>query len=263
MNQNVKPEIPDVLYKYRSLSGERGKEYVRQSIVENKVYFCSPSRFNDPFDCRVHFSFGGDDEAWGDYLRDVLAKQRPELGHDQREAEVHRIVTSEGRHRDPSVLRGMVEEMQTQAYGLGVFSLSARNDEILMWSYYAQHHEGICLGFLHRVGPLGPAFPVEYASTFPQLDWLRDDDRRQMEAVLLTKAEAWRHEAEWRFLDWSGGPRVRAYPPELLAEVILGARISDEDRDEVLSWVEAHTPRPRVLEVGLKAGEYALEVREY
>jgi hypothetical protein len=260
MISRAKPEIPDVLYKYRSLSGDRSKEHVRQTIVENEVYFCSPSSFNDPFDCRVHFSFEGDDEAWIGYLRGFLAKHRPELDRNQREAEIHRIVTTEHRHRDPQVLRDMLDDLQNQIYDLGVFSLSARNDGNLMWSYYAHHHEGICLGFLHRVGPLGPAFPVEYSSNFPQMDWLNDD--YNSEVILLTKADAWRHEREWRVMDWHGGPGIREYPPELLREVILGARISEKDRDQVLSWVEAHNPRPRVLEVALKAGEYGLEIRE-
>lgn len=262
MDRNARPEIPDVLYKYRSLSDDRSREYVRQTIVENTVYFCSPSGFNDPFDCRLHFSFEGDDEAWKDYLRGVLAKQQPQLDQKRREAEIQRILTTEGRHRNPQVLRDMLKDLQNQTYGLGVFSLSARNDDILMWSYYARHHEGICLGFLHRVGPLGPAFPVEYASTFPQVDWLNDDDQTQIGAFLLTKADAWRHEREWRVLNWDGGPGVRSYPPALLAEVILGARMPEEDRQQVLSWVDAHNPRPQVLEVGLRDGEYALEIRE-
>jgi len=259
---NVSTEIPDILYKYRSLSGDENREYVRQTIVDNKVYFCSPSCFNDPFDCRVHLSFGGDEEAWKGYFRDLLAKYRTDLDHEQREAEVHRIVNTEARHRNPEALRNLLEDLQQQTYALGIFSLSARNDDILMWSYYAHHHAGLCLGFLHRVGPLGPALPVEYSSTFPQVDWLNDDDQRQKDAILLTKADAWRHEREWRVLDWNGGPGIRTYPPELLAEVILGARIAEEDRDLVLSWIESHDPRPKVLEVGLKDGEYRLEVRE-
>ncbi len=260
MNSKARKSIPDVLYKYRALSGQ-SREYVRQTIVENKVYFSSPSKFNDPFDCRVHMSFSGTDKAWKSYFMGLLKKYRPDLNRQQRQAEVHRIVGTERRHRNPQALRNMIGAVQKDVYDIGVFSLSARNDDILMWSYYADHHTGLCLGFLHRVGTLGPAFPVEYSATFPQVDYLKDDRRRQVDANLLTKAASWQHEAEWRVVAYTEGPGLREYPPELLTEVILGARISPKDRDDVLSWVDAHSPKPRVREVGLKDGAYGLEIR--
>ena len=192
----------------------------------------------------------------------LLKKYRPDLNRQQRQAEVHRIVNVERRHRNPQVLRNMIDEVQQAAYDIGVFSLSARNDDILMWSYYADHHAGLCLGFLHRVGTFGPAFPVEYSSTFPKVDYLKDGHLRKMQATLLTKAAPWKHEDEWRVINYTEGPGIRVYSPELLAEVILGARISSTDRDDVLSWVDAHNPKPRVYEAGLKDNAYGLEIRE-
>lgn len=260
MEPEAQKPIPDVLYKYRSLSGE-SRKYVRQTIVENKVYFSSPAKFNDPFDCRVHMTFGGSNRAWKKNFMAFLKKHRPDLNRQQRQAEVHRIVNT-GRLRNPEVLQRMIADMQKAVDGLGVFSLSARNDDILMWSYYAEHHAGLCLGFLHRVGPLGPALPVEYSSTYPKLNYLKDDERRMMEANLLTKSASWKHEDEWRIVDWSQGSGLRRYPSELLSEIIFGARMSQEDRDEVLSWLKERNPKPRVLEARLKAGEYGLELRE-
>ena len=67
MDPKAQMPIPDVLYKYRALSGE-SREFVRQIIVENKVYFSSPERFNDPFDCRIHASFGGTNKDWKNYF---------------------------------------------------------------------------------------------------------------------------------------------------------------------------------------------------
>lgn len=77
---------------------------------------------------------------------------------------------------------------------------------------------------------------------------------------LLTKAADWRHEREWRIIDYSGGSGLRDYPPDLLVEVILGARITEKDRADVLSWVDAHQPRPRVLQARLKERDYGLEL---
>src|ERR1035437_4812899 len=40
------------LYRYYSCSGEY-KDFVREVIVDNKLYFNSPKQFNDPFDCKI------------------------------------------------------------------------------------------------------------------------------------------------------------------------------------------------------------------
>jgi hypothetical protein len=63
-------------------------------------------------------------------------------------------------------------------------------------------------------------------------------------------------------VDYSQGSGLRTYPAELLAEIVLGARMPQEHRDEVLSWVDSRASEPKVFEARLKAGEYGLEIRE-
>ena len=93
----------------------------------------------------------------------------------------------------------------------------------------------------------------------PKVDYFADDDVRQWQANLLTKASSWRHEREWRVIDPSRGRGVRAFPPNLLVAVILGARMRQEDRMEILSWIERRNQRPTLLEARLKEGFYGLE----
>jgi hypothetical protein len=217
--------------------------------------------FNDPFDCKVNLSLHGTKQEWKQHVWTILKRFRPELNNAQRQAEVDRII-SERRHENPEFRRNMIADAQRDIYqNIGIFSLSACNDDILMWSYYAHSHEGLCLGFLSRVGPLGPALSVLYADRFPQVEYLKDDPERQVEVNLLTKAAAWKHEQEWRVIDYNKGPGLREYPPELLSEVILGVRMPQKDRKEVLSWVETHRPKPEVFQALIKDGEYALQIR--
>jgi len=57
-----------------------------------------------------------------------------------------------------------------------------------------------------------------------------------LERTILTKADFWRYEEEWRLIAHTGGPGLRPFPPECLDAVILGARMPKQDRDEVKSW---------------------------
>ncbi len=252
-------EIPAVLYKYRDFSGEN-REYVRQTIVSNKVWFSSPADFNDPFDCKAHMSFSGSKKDWQKYLFGLFKKYAPHLNRVQRQAEIVRVFRTEKRHKNPEVFRNVLADAQRNIDGFGVFCLSTCNDDILMWSYYANRHTGVCLGFAHQVGIFGPAYPVEYASEFPEVNYLSDDYMRQMKANILTKASAWSHEREWRVIDRDRGRGVRQFSPELLVAVIFGARTSQEDRKDIISWVEGRRNKPQLYEACLKDGVYGLEV---
>src|SRR5436305_7370864 len=109
MTLRTEEEIPDVLYKYRDLSG-RNRDYVKQTIVENKVWFSSRVDFNDPFDCKVHTNFTGSASTWKKHLREWQKKYRPELNRQQRQAEEARILKAEKRHKDATVLTSAIEE---------------------------------------------------------------------------------------------------------------------------------------------------------
>jgi hypothetical protein len=260
MTLSTEEEIPEVLYKYRDLSGSN-RDYIRQTIVENKVWFSSPEDFNDPFDCKVHASFSGSRKAWERHMRELQKKYRPRLNRQQRQAEVARIFKVEKRHKNPAVFANVISEVQ-QAYNeWGVFCLSERNDDILMWSYYANGHRGICLGFAHRpTRPFGPAFPVMYSTELPQVNYLEGDQLKQFRANFLTKALPWKHEREWRVIDRYRGRGVRQFKPESLVEVIMGAQLTEEDRAGVTAWIEARPCKPALFEARLKRDVFGLEI---
>jgi hypothetical protein len=160
-NMSLNSEVPRVLYKYRHLSDDDNRRYVRETLLENKVWLSSPADFNDPFDCRVHMSFNGGEKAWKESMARMQRKYSPQLKRRQRRAEIVRIFREEKRHKDPEILKRALSDAQHAFNRWGVFCLSECNDDLLMWSYYAKRHTGLCLGFAHlAVKPLGPALLV-------------------------------------------------------------------------------------------------------
>ena len=149
----------------------------------------------------------------------------------------------------------------------GIFSLSAVNNDILMWSHYADAHRGICIEFTgdsfrddhcHSFIP----FPVQYQSEFPAIDMYKYGDPRELvRKSVLTKAEQWAYEQEYRVLDMERSGR-REIPDDLLTGVIFGTRTPDAHREEVLGWIAERSAPVRVREAKYRPGHYALEVRD-
>jgi hypothetical protein len=121
---------------------------------------------------------------------------------------------------------------ETLAEAAFILCLSESWDNIPMWSYYAQAHQGFVVG-LHS----GHAFfegrkpePVEYCKEYPVVNHatgFRD--------AVFKKFEQWKHECEWRSL---AGPLseydhpvcredvvLQKFSADLIAEVILGHRM--------------------------------------
>ena len=115
---------PEILYKYRPLDAV-GRDHTLRTINHGELWFSSVAQFNDPFEARVLVSMDGDDEAWC------------------REFRIARPSNDKIRAMLPELERGVRDDAEQ----LGMFCLSARPDDILMWSHYASSHRGLCAAF--------------------------------------------------------------------------------------------------------------------
>ncbi|MBI3529441.1 MAG: hypothetical protein HY067_15925 [Betaproteobacteria bacterium] len=218
------------LYRYRDLVGPRA-EWVRQIIVDSRVYFASPEKFNDPFDCRIRFRTDGSPDELRENLKQLLRKYG--YSRQERRERMRKL-------GDPATfIRNVTEGFQREVNGTGILSLSSTQESILMWSYYASSHSGVCLQFRVVVDPpfFALAMPVTYVKELPVPNLLGNDRNERAQQLLMTKTEEWVHEREWRMLEPDRGPEARVFPTELLSAIILGAKIDEADKDRVLSWV--------------------------
>ena len=224
-------------YRYRKLSGEFS-EYVERTVCHNELYFPKPSSFNDPFDCRPSFSFEASNEEKATYYKDRSKKQLPNLNREQRRREAMNTLndweTPEAQKRIQDSLTELITEH------VGVLCLSARKDDILMWSHYADSHRGLCLEFDGYFEFFARAQEVNYPETDvrPQINPYRDSPDQMVDKAVLTKASHWKYEEEWRILEHVNGPGVYRYPPEALTGIILGAQIPPQAVAKVLGWIE-------------------------
>lgn len=252
---------PPFLYKYRAVDGDSLLRLLA-TLERSELYFASPPELNDPFDCKVNLSFKAPLPVIEKALHRALARRRPELSRADRVRQASQWMR-ERKFQTVEFQRGLEGELQGAVNGLSVLCLSAKPNDLLMWSYYSGGHTGVCLQFSldrHEVF-LGRAAPVRYSRRYPNVNVLRLSPRAQVNALFFTKAHVWKHEAEWRIVDKDLGPGLRIFPADLLTGIIIGSRIPGHARDQVFAVAKSRIPPPRLFEAVVRQGGFGVEIR--
>lgn len=203
-----------IVYKYTN----------RQEIIENSsIRFTQPDQLNDPLESHPNFR---------ELIEDI--KKRETAGLSAALA----AKTSDAIDKDaPKTIASLIIGLN-----IGFLSLSRTRDNELMWSHYADSHQGFVLGFdgTHRF------FDRDNARRITGLRAVKYSSARAMpphaglvsmdlaELLFFTKSTSWPYEEEVRVMadldsadvkpKVSGGVYLFNFPSELLLEVIFGVR---------------------------------------
>ena len=254
------PDDPDFLYRYVGISGDRA-EYLRDTIQSNRLFLSSPAGFNDPFDCRVAFSFDGSDLQWDRYFDECLRRRASHLTPAEHARRVAEFV-AQARYRDPEYQRRFIEQLQGDVDRAGVACFSAVPDDLLMWAHYAEKHHGVCLKFVgRRYEPvIGEAQPVVYSPEF-RVARVWDPPMTSMEYAILTKSDHWKYEREWRLFKPQHAGKYLPFDPRSLVAIVFGCRTPKNDRRQIQRWLAKRGGPPvAVLEAKRVDGAFALKI---
>jgi hypothetical protein len=251
------PELPCYLYKYRPLSGEYVKR-VEAIICDNELYFAPPLSFNDPFDCKPYFAETASIAEKEKYTHQLLLRECPNLQPFARTAKAKRIA------RDPRNFQYYLETANSHfadfAQKMGVLSLSAINNDLLMWAHYADSHQGICLEFKSQFPFFDQADGVIYNKNRPQISLIKMSHEEMAKHAFMTKSDHWEYEKEWRILSIKKGHGACEYPKEALCGLIFGAQISTQNKEMVMEWISQRNSPIQVYQAHLSDKHFALEV---
>lgn len=248
--------MPKSLYKYFSLhelnEGDRyyvaGETVYREERVftHSEIYFSSPEKFNDPYDCRLPtISFEASDKEWLNYYIQYLGRAEAE----QKIRENH--------HKDPVHQNGFIKRFQDKIFELGVLCLSEVPNNILMWSHYADGHKGFCLQFENTDIR---AQKVKYSESYPVINYLLTPEEDQRELTLLTKTIHWSYEKEWRIIEYQHPPGTCDFPKEKITGVILGSEMPVKIKQLIRQWVGDREPHIDIYEAKKKHLKYGLDI---
>ncbi len=233
-------KFPQVIYKYRDWS----ISHHRKSLFNCEIWFSAPKQLNDPYDIRIPIQFDYREVEHPDFIKSIQ-KVMPFVYPEARPGSYEYKIISENFHelikespkswfeKNLELLR---ENEMFDVYG--VFSASNSCLLALMWGYYANGGQGICLGFdpneIKRALKCGFGNAM-YIGT-PIVHSLLKGVQVFDILHLFIKGEAWSHEEEFRVITFveNDTERLIRLPPKALKKVILGYKISDEDKSEVI-----------------------------
>lgn len=249
------------LYKYRAVQ-EENINWTRRIFTHNELYFPSKNQFNDPFDCKFDYSFSATEQQMKRYLNS-LGRNHADWGRKQRQRWTSENLNKLKKHA-PVFEEGLKAGSDQILAKIGICSLSSVPDDILMWSHYAQSHEGFCIKLVDDVTDkfIARAQKVSYSEDYPIVNPIIDDDLDRMKKSLLTKAKQWEYENEWRKIDYELGPGIKRFPPHLLVGVIFGCRMSEDHQRLIRDWCKNRQPSVSFYQARQASLTYALDIVE-
>lgn len=249
-------------YKYRAIN-----KYSLDILENNNIYFSNYTDFNDPFEFSTPFPDVRKMFKRASEKIDFLKKG------DIFDAETHthlkniceRIIKNGNLKLD--ITHSKIKERLEK---VGIYSLSKVNDEILMWSHYADNHRGFCIGFedlhintTHHTKPMDVNYKTEFTDlddptlilnfytdifhkfkNLPKAAWQTkranlarkmkfEDDQRGGISVLTDKYKKWEYEQEFRLID-ENSFGIKKIIPQCLKSITFGLRTNAEDKYKII-----------------------------
>ena len=203
----------------------------------------SPIQFEDSLDCKIPVRYDLMTEKQAEKFYERLSRlAEPKLSRQMRRKEVRfRVKAKEYKNK---IIYDDFQRIYFEQYfqRIGVLSLTEDNCSDDMWIKYADNHEGFCIGYNSRIlfEYLGGGAEVEYFDEIPILlpDPIMNSDEIRYKQIFF-KERKWEYESEYRTQKfWPNGAtnedRNIVIPKEAFHSVILGKRMSTEDKAEII-----------------------------
>ena len=229
---------PDHFYKYKGYD-----QYTERMFTHRELYFPCAAEFNDPLDCATPVTLqGGTSDDYRVLFELIAPPMLEQAGHHFTDAELataieemHRETMSDLPKFNRDFTRGVDWDVRNNH---GILCMSEINDNLLMWSHYSDKHRGFCLRF-PTDGIFNNSWKVNYTSTFPTINYFQHSLDELTRMVLLTKADVWSYEQEWRILQRNIKPGLRTFKdPDFVTGVIFGALMPDDQKQNIRTWMD-------------------------
>lgn len=228
---------PASIYKYFPPDKKRF-----EAIKENKLWYSAPSKFNDVFDS----DFPIDRNAIFDSILSQVPDSKGVRKGSPMWKELQTVMSKS--------VKQFRETMGHIRCTTGVACFSESYDSLLMWSHYAQNHQGICVEYellkFNTELKFSPV-PIIYSNERTRLSAIDMDNMGPSSLAffigcLTTKSIEWSYENEWRIIRdsgacgkaWNDEKHGALLPSVTPSSIILGCDTSEEFEKEVCDYCE-------------------------
>lgn len=250
--------LPDILYKYRPLDPAG---YTFRLLSDGQLFFSRADSFNDPFDSAITYTFGKIHSPIAErWIAAAVDREMPDLPHSEKRAFAAKRMDE--LRTNPAELEELHKyQIESNYQVFGICSLALRCDDILMWSHYAEKHTGVCVGLdVHCIsetakrliasGDYMDLLRVEYANEMPRVDFFETmlaDSSDEVLRFITTKFNDWAYERELRLVHKDHAEEAFDFGKDIVKEVFLGCRMSEEGRKKVITHCQENLPMARVF----------------
>jgi len=237
-----------LIYKYIDFNGGI-------SLIQNQSFkFSNPNNFNDPFDLYeelIDFSKQDTDFENGNLSR----KEKRRIQNTPLQTKTKYLKT----------------EWKKQRINYGISCFSKIYDNILMWSHYADKHDGICVGFLVDINKLQQddfwAFAIDYKTDFTPLPYYNKDNQDRLKMLtqyLSVKAEFWSYEKEIRLINFEyylnqKSDFINFSKYTEIKEIYLGLKMKKRNQETIKKLFHRIKNRPIIYNMTSKKNTFEIE----
>lgn len=217
-------------------------------LINRSVWFSSPAKLNDPFDCQLVLEdYAPTKDVFEKRKKSALQRYADRVGEKiiaitpSKNCYSGNMLTEEYK-AEIGLFKAHVEKNLRE---VGVFSVSEENTNTTMWSHYASSHSGICVGyFTHKLFPKNNLDDLIHQVRYKNSEEIRfnvydiyadcccnKDEKTYFDIVntlMSTKLKDWSYEKEWRFIhDQEGGIHVGS---DSIHSIHFGMRTKPEEK---------------------------------
>ncbi|MBN2260005.1 MAG: DUF2971 domain-containing protein [Clostridiales bacterium] len=211
--------------------------------MRNYLWFSNPTTFNDPYDFNLSFDYSCNEDTLRKYFLKMKAIYSKRGDNSLLDFDFEKRISDF--KNDPikfiSAIKKYVKGLIQNNYGVCCFS--ENYDNLLMWSHYADKHEGICLGFDADLKDKFFEIPliVKYPETYPIVNYFENYLNKATPIVqfhFATKSKDWSYENELRIVkDIGQHDKIRGeinFNKDIVKEVIFGYKTKPKKIDKIV-----------------------------
>ncbi len=212
------------------------------------MWFPTRANLNDQEDLKLNLVNGMDVKVYRQFLLRLAGNKSlscKDLKYNLRSLIPKRVLSCEAKRK----IANSKAVLQKYLDGLGILSLSDRENDPLLWKTYGDKGAGVCI--ILKMECSEYLLKVEYKTPRPELKLsellLSADAKGEIIKVLKTKTKKWAYESEWRCFVPNGNKEVLI--PEIhgkIDAIKLGENMRDAEREMILKWLKTAQRQIRI-----------------
>jgi hypothetical protein len=228
--------IPAKLYKYQPCV-----ENALNNLQQRCIWFSKRECFNDPFDCDINFSITDITEDNLSRLYNYLRDSSPNnSAFDAKYSQNGKFIN---KFKEDIIEKTILNTdlLKVRWAEIGIACFTEENNNILMWSHYANGHQGFCLEFDTKLYPFKSTdkkslLKIMYSENYPPLSLtdIPDNLPSITQDQLGIKSLNWQYEKEWRMFSNRGNACIK-YENGALSGIYFGCKINADDKKNIIN----------------------------